>query len=388
MQLSSIFEITLTTMAFSIALFGAVSLWGEPSFRRSSWGLALFLGVAAFDTATALIGYWGSMPQFVWLGGLEPLVTSLYGPTIYLYALTLTGKAPPVPRATLILVAPALVAFIPFAMSQTLPADAQLAMLVGATLPQAVAGKAAATMIAMQAIFLATTLGFLIACWSVLDDNQRQLTKLFSSIEDRTLSWLRYVIIIIFAAWGWAAVVIPLEHMGLVAGWLDAVDAAITLVWISVLAYFGPRQHPTLAERAEVLGQPETSQAMIETEGTEKYARSALDETRMQKLADRMVKLMQDTALHRDAGLSLRRLADQVGASPNYISQTLNDHLGVSFFDFVNSFRVDEAERLLRETDDTITDIALAVGFNSRSTFNAAIRKHRGTSPTDIRRQG
>nr|WP_254868512.1 helix-turn-helix transcriptional regulator [Phaeobacter sp. HF9A] len=97
---------------------------------------------------------------------------------------------------------------------------------------------------------------------------------------------------------------------------------------------------------------------------------------------------MQRDALHRDSALSLRRLAEQVGASPNYVSQTLNDHLGVSFFDFVNGFRVDEAEELMRTTDRSITEIALDVGFNSRSTFNAAIRKHRGMSPSELRKGG
>ena len=77
--------------------------------------------------------------------------------------------------------------------------------------------------------------------------------------------------------------------------------------------------------------------------------------------------------LHRDSALSLRGLAVKIGASPNYISQTLNDHLGVSFFDFVNGFRVDEAEALLRETDRSVTNIAFDVGFNSQLTFNASI---------------
>ena len=105
----------------------------------------------------------------------------------------------------------------------------------------------------------------------------------------------------------------------------------------------------------------------------------------MQRLAERMAHLMRSQALHRDPSLSLRGLADKVGASTNYISQTLNDHLGVSFFDFVNACRVDEAETLLQQTDRSVTDIALEVGFNSRSTFNAAVRKHRGLSPTEMR---
>jgi AraC-like DNA-binding protein len=147
------------------------------------------------------------------------------------------------------------------------------------------------------------------------------------------------------------------------------VDGTITLTLVGLLVHFGIRQRPAVLE-ADIAALP-----VPETEAVEKYARSALDTDRMQKLGERMAHLMRSQSLHRDPGLSLRGLADKVGASPNYVSQTLNDHLGVSFFDFVNGFRVDEAETLLRETDRSVTDIALEVGFNSRSTFNAAVRK-------------
>lgn len=388
MPLSSILDISLTTMTFSIAIFGAISLLGDPLYRRNSWGLALFLSVAAFDGLVALLRSWDGMSRVIWLGGLESLVACLYGPAIYIYTLTLTGKAPRKSRAAMLLLAPVLIAFIPYAAALTLPADVQLSMLVGAPIDKAAANTADAIMIAMQATFLTITFGFLIACWRALDENQRRLTMLFSSIEDRTLSWLRLVMIVIFLAWAWAALVVPLASYGLMAEWLGAIDASITLVWVSVLAYFGARQRPTLQEEPHGHQYAEAAADGPVAGGMDKYARSALDDARMQKLADRMMRLMEEKALYRDAGLSLRRLADHVGASPNYISQTLNDHLGVSFFDFINGLRVAEAERLLRETDSTVTEIALDVGFNSRSTFNAAIRKHRGMSPSQIRQQG
>ncbi|MFM7446648.1 MAG: helix-turn-helix domain-containing protein, partial [Tabrizicola sp.] len=237
-----------------------------------------------------------------------------------------------------------------------------------------------------QLTFLVLTFGFLVACWLALDDNLRRLSGLFSSIEDRTLAWLRWVMILILVAWGWAALQGALDGASVGGDWLEIVDTAITLTWVGLLAFFGIRQRPALQWTATLNLSVQAPAA--NTEPTEKYARSALDKDRMQKLGDRMVHLMRTQSLHRDPGLSLRGLSDQIGASPNYISQTLNDHLGVSFFDFVNGFRVDEAEHLLRTTDRSVTDIALEVGFNSRSTFNAAVRKHRDTSPTEMRRLG
>jgi AraC-like DNA-binding protein len=93
--------------------------------------------------------------------------------------------------------------------------------------------------------------------------------------------------------------------------------------------------------------------------------------------------------LYREAGLTLPILAAKVGAKPNVVSQALNETLGIGFFDYINGHRIDEAKRYLLETeeDSTILDIAYAVGFNSKSTFNAAFKKRTGQTPSLFRKQ-
>jgi AraC-like DNA-binding protein len=372
---------TLRTAACAIALFGAAELLADREKRFVGWALALFLGIAAFDSLVALDALWRHAPQAAWICGLELLLTILYGPAIYLYVLTVTGKAPTARwiagcvGGTLALALFLLSAFL------TLPEQARIDLQLGTPVADAHQALMAGIVAwVMRISYLLVILGFLIVSWVALDDNLRRLSGLFSSVEGRSMTWLRGVMILIVVASGWVALQGLLEQVPQFGGWLQPVEAAITLTVVGLLAHFGISQRPVLQEA--------DSRALPAEEAAEKYARSALDAERMQKLADRMVHLMRSQSLHRDPNLSLRGLSDAVGASPNYISQTLNDHLGVSFFDFVNGFRVDEAERLLRRTDTQVSDIALEVGFNSRSTFNAAIRKHRDTSPTEMRRQG
>jgi AraC-like DNA-binding protein len=381
MALIDIVVITLTTMSFTVALFGALSVLCDRAQRAVGWGLALFLGIAAYDNLEGLAGLWGLHPQLSWMCGLEVLATFLYGPAIYLYVLTVTGKTPTPRRIALCLGLCLALAVGLLAWLLTLPPQVRIDLSLGSPIADAgLAQRAGIIAGIMRLSFLVLIFGFLVACWLALDDNVRRLSGLFSSVEDRTLTWLRGVMILMVIASGWVALQGLLEQVTPDDGWLKAVDAAITLTWVGLLAFFGIRQRPALQE-TDIAALPEP-----ETEAVEKYARSALDADRMRKLGDRMAHLMRSQALHRDPGLSLRGLADKVGASPNYVSQTLNDHLGVSFFDFVNGFRVDEAETLLRATDRSVTDIALEVGFNSRSTFNAAVRKHRDLSPTEMRR--
>lgn len=374
---------SLVTMTFAIAVFGAVSMFGDQEQRQLNNGLIIFLSVAAFDALAVLIDLWEVRGRLLWIGRLEPVVIFLYGPSIYVYVLRVTGKRPSFRRSALLYSGPIAVALPLFAAAAMLPRELQVAMVASLPMPDSVEGeRAAALMIAMQASFVAITFGFLVACWRVLDDNLRRVGSLFSSIEDRTLNWLRVVIVLIFFAWVQAALQPLLAGFYETGGWSDAVDAGVTLSWVSILVYFGIRQYSALQEPAT-----RAPSLPVEEEIPEKYARSALSAERMRQLGDRMTHLMQRDSLHRDPSLSLRRLAEHVGASPNHVSQTLNDHLGVSFFDFVNGFRVDEAEQLMRTTDRTFTEIALDVGFNSRSTFNSAVRKHRGASPTDLRKR-
>ncbi len=105
----------------------------------------------------------------------------------------------------------------------------------------------------------------------------------------------------------------------------------------------------------------------------------------MRRTADKLTGALNTNKLYADNDLSLRRLSDITGVTKNHISETLSQHLGVNFFDFVNSHRAAEAKRLLTETDLNVLEIGLEVGFNSRSTFNAAFKKHVGSPPSTYR---
>lgn len=112
------------------------------------------------------------------------------------------------------------------------------------------------------------------------------------------------------------------------------------------------------------------------------YARSGLTDADLERLLARLDQIMADNRLWAEPMLSLKDLAEAAGTKPGYVSQALNQRRGVSFFDYVNGWRIDAACRMLAETDMNVLDIALAVGFNAKSTFNAAFRRLRGVTPS------
>lgn len=100
---------------------------------------------------------------------------------------------------------------------------------------------------------------------------------------------------------------------------------------------------------------------------------------------DQLARFMQEQRPYLDPDLSLERLARRSGIGSKALSTLINQTHGAHFFDFINRLRIDHAKQLLADTDRTVTDILYASGFNSKSTFNVAFRKHSGTTPSAYR---
>lgn len=155
-------------------------------------------------------------------------------------------------------------------------------------------------------------------------------------------------------------------------------DSFLVLVVILALALWSLRPSPDLEKATRAL-------AEIEPPKDKKYEKSALDAAQSERIARKLVRAMEQDCLYRDPNLTLGMLAQHVGVSLNYVSQTLNQNLGQSFFEFVNSWRIKEAMPLVATGDATILAIAYEVGFNSRSAFYSAFKRETGQTPTSYK---
>lgn len=72
------------------------------------------------------------------------------------------------------------------------------------------------------------------------------------------------------------------------------------------------------------------------------------------------------------------------------LSLLINHKLDQHFYDFVNTYRIENAMNILKDDSKskvTILEILYEVGFNSKSSFNSAFKKHTGNTPTSYRKQ-
>ncbi|WP_348709631.1 AraC family transcriptional regulator [Tenacibaculum sp. 190524A05c] len=86
--------------------------------------------------------------------------------------------------------------------------------------------------------------------------------------------------------------------------------------------------------------------------------------------------------------LSLETLANELRVSTSQLSKLINEQSSKNFNQLINEYRIEYSKDLLQNNDYdqyTITSIALESGFNSKSTFYTAFKKHTGVTPTQFR---
>lgn len=106
-------------------------------------------------------------------------------------------------------------------------------------------------------------------------------------------------------------------------------------------------------------------------------------------LLARLVQLVETDQAYRNPDLTLSWLAQQLGCTPNTVSQLINVGLGQSFSEWVNGCRLAEVERRLHTTDTqkiTLLALALDAGFNSKTTFNRVFKEKHGLPPRDYQK--
>ena len=144
----------------------------------------------------------------------------------------------------------------------------------------------------------------------------------------------------------------------------------------------GTLETPTVASAHE-------SATADESLPAKKYEKSTLTPERAERYLKRLLNHMETEKPYVDGELTLPKLAERLSIPAQHLSQTINERLQQNFFDFVNTYRVEEAKRRLLDPAKqhySVLAIAEEVGFNSKSAFNAVFKKHVQMTPSEFRK--
>lgn len=205
-----------------------------------------------------------------------------------------------------------------------------------------------------------------------------RLRNVFSDVVERDLLWLRIILFVFIAH----TPVVVAENIGVIE-MPEVVFAVFASVLTTLFAGWAANQMPVFQLSPETSARAVVQESELAT--SEKYARSLLDDDRLARIADRLENAFAVDKLHLVPNISLAKLSERTGVSENHLSQTFTRRFEKSFFDYVNAKRVDEAKKIIAETDASIADIGVDVGFNSRSVFYKAFKAETGTTPAAYR---
>jgi AraC-like DNA-binding protein len=365
--------------------------------------LAAVMAVFSVDLAMAAYHASGTDAAFPSLIGLDFPAGFLYGPLLYLYARTLTEPQRGLRRRDLL-------HFVPFALlvAYLLPFYAlsgaeKLALLRAPDERLRVLAVA-------NPLKLVHGLAYVAAVVAVLRRHRRRVADTFSSTEHVTLSWLRNLTVGAVALLATAGVLYAFEAreavpvLGLVPGELfDDLTLLSLTAFVYAIGYLGLRQPAVFARlpapaaaapdapaRAVPSPEPEPAAEPEPAEPRPRYARSGMDEATAAGVEAALVALMEAERPYRRGDLTLQDLAGRLGVSPHNLTEVLNTRLGRSFYDFVNGYRVREAQVQLADparANWTVLAVGMEAGFNSKSSFNAVFKRATGMTPSQYRAQ-
>jgi AraC-like DNA-binding protein len=329
--------------------------------------------LAAYVAVLAMLSFGDLAEDVRWvlrwphLAHLTDWLIFLVGPLLLMYVRRLTMRANPTIQQFLWHALPALLCLLLLFGFFLQPTD---------TKQRQVAAELAAAPSLEPLLLLAAAqmLVYWIACLLSWRRFQRDLRARFASVENRGFSWLRSLLVINLVMW-------LMWVIGLVGqqSWVTWLDRVAIPAGLYLLAFLGARQFAVFVGR----------HAWVELPASKRYERSGLEPARVPAMRQRLDLVMATEKPWLESDLTLPELAARVQLSPHHLSQLLNAELGVSFFDFINGRRVQEVQRCLRDPayrPQSILDIALAAGFNSKAAFNTAFKQHSGVTPSQYRR--
>lgn len=214
----------------------------------------------------------------------------------------------------------------------------------------------------------------------------------YSNLERINLDWL-YSVVVVFVI----CIVVWTIYLFNHNYYMKSVYYIISLIaWIMLIARSKKQIEVTFDTATTrkchfATTQGECSQLVEESAPIEESAVEEEIDSNTSQLTEQMKaqlnELMTVREIYLDSRLTLSDLAAELGTNRTYLSNYLNRELNVSFYDYVNSFRVKRACRMIdSDPDVSVHDIVESCGFNSVSTFRRSFTREIGRTYGEYRK--
>jgi len=349
----------------TISLFIAALLFNKRDKSQADQILMVWMIINALHLAVQYSFVSGLMMKYPFLYGIVAPLPLLHGIFLYLYVASATNQLPKEKNWIWAHFIPAILA-LAYLLRYFLflPSHDQVDILNNEG-----KGHEVFIMLLLAGVMLS---GVIYVIWSsiLLYRHKQNIKDQFSGLDKVDLRWLQFLIYGLGAIW---CVVIFSQD--------DQVIFYGVVVFVILTGFFGIQQIDIFKNRSDqAIGLNLNSDS-----SKEKYAKSGLTNEESARLYKQLNNLVRQKNIYKQQELSVSDLAEQLGTHPNYLSQVINECAGRRFYDYINSFRVEEFKKLVTDPKNrqfTMLSLAYECGFNSKSSFNRYFKKVTGLTPS------
>lgn len=346
----------ITVLGF---LLTAMLWFGRSKFSKG--GRWLSIVVAAFSiTLASYVLYWTRyVGRFPYIGNLWPFLTLLVGPSLYFYLKTVFAEKITALDSVRHYTIPTIAGLL------TLPVFLSDLRLIAVPHPDIHAIGSAPVLLTGHLLYYAIQIHSTTQNDWQVDHNIKVWTRIVSTgMQLYTVAFFSYYILVQCSFFNPA--------------WDYAISFVMALGIIGI-AYMGLLQKRVFR-----------SEPIERFLPTPKYQTSALTTNASASIRQKMERLLAEQEVFKENELRLDDLAAYLDVSRHHLSQVINEHYGVNFFEFINRYRIAHVKKLLsdpRYDHYTLLQIAYEAGFNNKASFNRCFRAETGLTPSEYRLQ-
>jgi len=363
----------------TIALFIEILLISKKNKSKADKILIIWMFLMGIHLFLFYVSYTETIYEYPFLLGIEMPMPLLHGVLLYFYVGSVTNLLPRNKIFLTLHLLPSIATYFYLFSFFMRPATEKITVFKSN-------GEGYEVFMIVLSISISLS-GVLYVLWSnvLLRRHKLNILNQFSDIEKVDLKWLQLL------TWGMGGIWIIVIFS---EGGLEIFLALI--VFIFMIAFFGIRQGTIFSvintnNEAEVEKEDLKNRGIPEVDSSKdvilktKYAKSGLKKSVSDRLYLQLKELMITESIFQKAELSIGELANQLNVHPNYLSQVINEREEKNFYEFVNSYRVEEFKRLIAIPENqklTLLSLAYDCGFNSKSSFNRYFKKASGQTPS------
>ncbi|WP_196160430.1 AraC family transcriptional regulator [Reinekea sp. G2M2-21] len=201
--------------------------------------------------------------------------------------------------------------------------------------------------------------------------HQRLQTE-FANHEGKRLDWLVGFACLLVATWIYALIVLGMPSDNSTVLISETALSILVLILMWMFSIQALNREPAFSD-----SEPEP-----EDTSEQKYSNSSIDDERLKRIADKVERKVVEEKTYLNPDLDASMLASELGISVHYLSQVLSQEMQTNFYSYINDARIEAAKEELKNSKRTVLEIAMAVGFNTRSSFYNAFKQRTNMTPS------